>query len=193
MPDDKTTVAAADEKLVLDYRSGNSAAFDELYARYGKLVKFYSRNLFLLGAENEDLLQEGMFGLIKAVNGYREDSGVKFITYAQACIKSSLINAVKKYSSGKSSPLNNSVSPEILDKTGLFAQTPEDIVLSTERDTELRRRIYDALSKNEIIILNMYLEGLSYSEIAAAINKNIKSVDNALSRARKKIIKLTVE
>ncbi len=176
-----------DEELVLAYKQGNENAFNEIYSRYKNLVKFYSRNLFLLGADNDDLMQEGMLGLIKAVNGYREGES-SFLTYASTCIKTSLITAVKKYASKKSSPLNNSTSFEILDKIGLLNPTPEDVVLLAENDKELKLKIYSELSKTEILVLNLYLYGYSYEEIAKNLNKNVKAVDNALTRARKKII-----
>lgn len=176
-----------DEELVIEYKKGNENAFNEIYSRYKNLVKFYSRNLFLLGADNDDLMQEGMLGLIKAVNGYREGES-SFLTYASTCIKTSLITAVKKYANKKSSPLNNSASFEILDKIGLLNPTPEDVVLLAEDDKELKLKIYSELSKTEILVLNLYLYGYSYDEIAKSLNKNVKSIDNALSRARKKII-----
>lgn len=177
-----------DEQLVLMYKSGNETAFNEIYSRYKNLVKFYSRNLFLMGADSDDLMQEGMMGLIKAVNCYR-DGESSFLTYASHCIKTSLITAVKKYANKKSSPLNNSDSYDVLDKIGFLNPTPEDVVLNSESDKELKLKIYSELSKTEILVLNLYLYGYSYDEIAKNLNKNVKSVDNALSRARKKIIK----
>ena len=176
-----------DEELVLAYKNGNENAFNEIYSRYKNLVKFYSRNLFLLGADNDDLMQEGMLGLIKAVNGYRQGES-SFLTYASTCIKTSLITAVKKYANKKSSPLNNSDSFDILDKIGFLNPTPEDMVLLAESDKELKLKIYSELSKTEILVLNLYLYGYSYEEIAKNLGKNVKSVDNALSRVRKKII-----
>ena len=176
-----------DEELVLAYKNGNENAFNEIYSRYKNLVKFYSRNLFLLGADNDDLMQEGMLGLIKAVNGYRAGES-SFLTYASTCIKTSLITAVKKYANKKSSPLNNSDSFDILDKIGFLNPTPEDMVLLAESDKELKLKIYSELSKTEILVLNLYLYGYSYEEIAKNLGKNVKSVDNALTRVRKKII-----
>ncbi len=181
-------VNLSDEELVKAYKQGDETAFNEIYSRYSGLVKYFCRNLFLLGAENEDLMQEGMFGLINAVNKYKE-GGTSFLTFATTCIKNSLLTAVKKYSKNNSSVLNNSVPTEILDSMQIFDITPEDIVLSKESSVELKHKIYGALSKSEIIVLNLFLEGLSYSEIALKTEKNVKSVNNALTRARKKIIK----
>ncbi len=178
----------SDEQLVKAYKQGEETAFNEIYSRYSGLVKYFCRNLFLLGAENEDLMQEGMFGLINAVNKYK-DGNASFLTFATTCIKNSLISAVKKYSNSSSNALNNCVPPEILDSMQIFDTTPEDIVLSRESGGELKHKIYGVLSKNEIIVLNLFLEGLSYIEIALKTGKNVKSVNNALTRARKKIIK----
>ena len=177
-----------DEALIEKYREGNSAAFNEIYERYKNLVKYFSRNLYLLGAEHEDLMQEGMFGLIKAVNGYKAGES-NFKTYLVACIKSSLFTAVKKYAGNKMSPLNKSLSLERLDGLGFFAPPPEEQLLIKESDGELGNKIYSALSKTEITVLKLYLEGFRYAEIAEKTNKNVKFVDNALSRCRKKIIK----
>ena len=177
-----------DEELVLQYKNGDKNAFNEIYSRYKNLVKFYSRNLYLLGADSDDLIQEGMFGLIKAVNGYREGES-SFSTYASHCIKSSLLTAVKKYGDKKSSPLNNSYSYEVLDRIGFLSATTEDVFLNSQSDNELKLKVYSELSKTEILVLNLFLYGYSYDEIAKNLNKNVKAVDNALSRARKKIIK----
>lgn len=177
-----------DEELVIKYKNGDKDAFNEIYSRYKNLVGFYSRNLYLLGADNDDLIQEGMFGLIKAVKGYREGES-SFKAYASLCIKSSLISAVKKYGNKKSSPLNNSCSIESLDRIGFLTATTEDVFLNSQSDNELKVKVYSELSKTEILVLNLFLYGYSYDEIAKKLNKNVKAVDNALSRARRKIIK----
>ena len=177
-----------DEELVQLYKKGDANAFNELYLRYMQTVKYFARNLFLLGAGYEDLLQEGMFGLIKAVNSYKEGES-SFRTFATLCIKTSLYTAVKKYSSTSFFPLNNSDSYDILDKLDISDKTPEEETIKKERENELIKLISDNLSKTELEILNLYLEGLSYEEISKKANKNLKSIDNALQRARKKIMK----
>ena len=180
-----------DEELVFLYQKGETEVFNEIYDRYKNLVKFYSRNLFLLGAESDDLVQEGMLGLIKAVNSYNSDKS-SFKTFATLCIKSSLYTAVKKYSNEKMLPLNNSDSIEIIDefdKFGPFVQTPETAMLDKETSSEFNCKISKNLSQTELKVLKFYLEGLSYVEISEKLNKNKKFVDNALSRVRKKIIK----
>lgn len=177
-----------DEVLIEMYRAGNQDAFNEIYDRYKNLVKYFCRNMYLLGAEEGDLIQEGMLGLIKAVNGYQEKEA-SFKTYLITCVKSSLINAVKKYGGLKSSPLNNSVKLESLDQLGFFSPPPEDTIVINERNNELNRLIYTSLSKTEQEVLSYYLQGYSYSEISNLTKLNVKSVDNALSRCRAKIIK----
>lgn len=177
-----------DEQLIKSYREGDDLAFNEIYIRYKNLVKYFSRNLYLLGAEQEDLMQEGMFGLIKAVNGYKEGE-TTFKTYLITCIKSSLFTAVKKYAGNKMSPLNKSLSLEKLDGLGLFAPPPDEQLAMESDGGELNKKLISVLSKTELAVLKLYLEGYRYSEIALKTNKNVKFVDNALARCRKKIIK----
>ncbi len=175
----------SDEQLVLLYKSGDANAFNKLYERYTQTVKFFARNLYLLGADYEDLLQEGMLGLIKAVNLFKEGES-SFRTFATLCIKSSLYTAVKKYSALSSLPLNNSVEYSIVDKY-LFKENPEEETIRKEGVNELLKLISDNLSKKELEVLNLYLQGLSYDEISKNANISVKSIDNALQRAKKKI------
>ncbi|MBO5926287.1 MAG: sigma-70 family RNA polymerase sigma factor [Clostridia bacterium] len=178
-----------DEELVSLYKQGDLNAFNELYLRYKQVVKYVARNLFLLGADYEDLLQEGMLGLIKAVNLYKAEES-SFKTFATLCIKSSLYSAVKKYAGTSSLPLNNSSSFDILDKLGLSDENPEEEILKKEGVSELYKIFATNLSKTEMTILNLYLKGLSYAEISEITAKNVKAIDNALQRTRKKIINL---
>ncbi len=178
----------SDEELIVKYKNGSQEAFNEIYLRYKNLVKYFCRNLYLLGAEEVDLIQEGMFGLIKAVNGY-ERGDASFKTYVVTCIKSSLINAIKKYGGVKSSPLNNSIKLETLDQIGLFSPPPEDAIVESESRNELSEKLYSCLSKKERLVLKYYLQGFSYLEISKLVGSSVKSVDNALSRSRIKIIK----
>ena len=182
----------SDEQLVLQYKNGNALAFDEIYNRYKGLVKYFCRNLFLIGAESEDMVQEGMLGLFNAVSSYSEGQS-SFSTYATVCIKNKLLSAVKKYSNNKNSVLNNTVSAQGLDGLQIFTNTPEDFVLLKENGKELKNKLTPQLSTTEIKVLKLFLEGLSYVEIAEKTGVKIKSVDNALTRARKKIIKFIGE
>lgn len=178
--------------LVSMYKNGNALAFDEIYNRYSKTVKYFCRNLFLIGAESEDMMQEGMLGLFNAVSTFNEGQS-SFSTYANVCIKNKLISAVKRYSNNKNSVLNNTVSAEVLDGLKIFSNTPEDFVLFKENGRELQNKLKTQLSKTENEVLKLFLEGLSYVEIAEKTGKNVKSVDNSLTRARKKIIKIIGE
>ena len=178
-----------DEVLVLEYQNGSQEAFNELYLRYKNVVNYYARNLFLLGADNDDLIQEGLIGLMNSANTYTSDKSA-FKTYATVCIKNSLYSAVKKSLADKNKPLNDSESLEVLNdisKFSLFSISPEDEFLNKEKYDELRFKIFNSLSKNEIVVLKLYLDGLSYNEIALKTGKTVKAVDGALNRARNKI------
>lgn len=176
-----------DEELIENYRQGDESAFNEIYVKYSGIVKYYARNLFLLGGDREDLLQEGFLGLIKAVNTYKSGDA-QFATYATVCIKSSLFTAVKKYACEKFSPLNNSSSLDALSVIGSLEYEPEEVALMGELGEEFKEEIMQCLSKYEREILSLYLVGKSYEDIGEALGKTAKSVDNALFRARKKII-----
>lgn len=178
-----------DEVLVLEYQNGSQEAFNELYSRYKSVVTYYARNLFILGADNDDLIQEGLIGLMNSANTYTSDKSA-FKTYATVCIKNSLYSAVKKSLADKNKPLNDSESLEVLNdvsKFSLFSISPEDEFLNKEKYDELRFKIFNSLSKNEIVVLKLYLDGLSYNEIALKTGKTVKAVDGALNRARNKI------
>ena len=177
-----------DEQLVELHKSGNAEAFAEICERYKELVKGISRAYFLVGGDRDDLLQEGLLGLLKAVNFYNPGGGASFKTFAHLCIESNVKSAVKKAYNKGNVPLNNSVS--LSEGFGVFApDNPEDKVLSDEREREFMARLSRGLSANEKNILDLYLKGLSYAEIANEINGDVKKVDNALQRIRKKIIK----
>ena len=177
----------SDEELVGLYKDGETDAFSVICERYKELVRGLSRAYFLVGGDGDDLLQEGLLGLLKAVNTYSAGEGAKFKTFAYLCIDGNIKTAVKKAYNKGNLPLNNSVS--LSEGFGVFApDNPEDKVLSEEREIELQRRLSRGLSPTEKNILGYYLKGLSYAEIAKEINGDVKKVDNALQRIRKKII-----
>ena len=177
-----------DEQLVELHKSGNADAFAAICERYKELVKGISRAYFLVGGDRDDLLQEGLLGLLKAVNTYNASVGATFKTFAYTCIENNVKSAVKKAYNKGNVPLNNSVS--LSEGIEIFApDNPEDKVLSDEREREFNTRLTRGLSSNEKIILDLYLKGLSYAEIADEINGDVKKVDNALQRIRKKILK----
>ena len=181
----------SDEVLLQEYKNGNQQAFNELYGRYKKVVKYYARNLFLLGADDEDLIQEGFLGFVNAANTYTEGKSL-FKTYAYHCIRNSLYSVIKKTALKNGELLKNSSSFEELNeisRIASYADTPEDEFINKEKSRELRFKIYSLLSKRESLVLDLYLEGLSYQEIAQKLKSTTKAVDGALTRAKSKIKK----
>lgn len=176
-----------DEQLALLYQRGDKNAWEELYERYKPVVRKISRRFFLTGGDAEDLVQEGMCGLFSAVNGYR-DTGGSFGAYASACIRNKILDAVKKNNGDKIKAINNPYPIETAEK---FAPgNPEDEVITQEGARELLKKMKEVLSGLELEALKMYIDGMSMSEISSALGVNLKSVDNALNRAKTKTRKL---
>ena len=178
--------------------AGNRDAEEELIGRYARLVRACARPYFLAGGDSEDLIQEGMFGLISAMRQYSGDSGASFRTFAEHCIRMRLLSAVKSASRLKHFPLNDGMSFEQLSddpSTQLSAfpeayrQSPEDLVLARESKKELYTTFTSCLSRLELQVLELYLEGLSYREIGTKLGKESKAVDNAVQRIRRKLAK----
>lgn len=177
--------------------SGNTVAENELAMRYSRLVKICARPYFLAGGDSEDLMQEGMLGLLSAIREYSPDSNASFKTYAELCIRHRLISAVKSASRLKHTPLNEGVSfDEILSEETQsssafgcepFRRIPEEQVLARESKNDFLSYFSRYLSKLEIEILTYYLDGLSYAEIAEVSSRTLKSVDNAVQRIRNKL------
>lgn len=178
---------------------GDSYAEEELVSRYMRLVRICARPLFLAGGESEDLIQEGMFGLLSAVRQYNNEHNASFKTFAEWCIRNRLRSAVKSASSLKHDPLNNRVPLESIlsDESQtqavacaeLFHKSPEEQVLARENKKyteQLYLSLVSMLSKYEKAVLTYYLEGLSYKEIAKLTGKGDKAVDNAIQRIRRK-------
>ncbi len=185
-----------DEQLWTRAASGDAAAEEELISEYSRLVKICSRPYFLVGGDSEDLIQEGMLGLLSAVRHYDPDKDVKFKTYAEFCIRRRLYSAIKSASRYKHVPLNDYISLESpeLDETitqGMFfLRDPEEFVIARERVNEIIDCLNGSLSRFESKVLGLYLEGMSYEEMASEVNKPLKSVDNAVQRIRKKLAHL---
>ena len=184
------------QKLAAD---GDSYAEEELVSRYMRLVRICARPLFLAGGESEDLIQEGMFGLLSAVRQYNNEHNASFKTFAEWCIRNRLRSAVKSASSLKHDPLNNRVPLESIlsDESQtqavacaeLFQKSPEEQVLARENKKyteQLYLSLVSMLSKYEKAVLTYYREGLSYKEIAKLTGKGDKAVDNAIQRIRRK-------
>lgn len=181
--------------------SGDRNAEDFLVEKYSRLVKACARPFFLAGGDSEDLIQEGMLGLIYALRDYNPDGGAAFKTYAELCIKRRLYSAIKTAAGNKHAPLNDylpleasSYDGDIPESEAIlhadFRREPEDLLIDKERSDEILSDFSVHLSGLEAEILGLYLKGLSYREIAKKINKPLKSVDNAVQRVRKKLTQL---
>ena len=188
-----------DEELIEKSRGGDDLALDVLISRYIGLVRQKAFHFFLVGADKEDLHQEGLIGLFKATRDYNPDLSVPFKSFAETCIKRQLATAIKAATRLKHSPLNNSVSLnrplfDEEDESELFdiisqspLHNPEDIVINKERYNTIGEKIKSHLSKFELKVLEYYLDGKSYQEIAELLDKPQKAIDNALQRIRHKV------
>lgn len=180
----------SDEALCTALQNGTSAAGDILAHRYRKLVRCCAYPYFLAGGDSEDLLQEGMFGLIKAMREFRADREASFQTFAEVCIRSRLCSVIRASRAGKHSPLNESVplNAFLLDAQPQYSQLdPEDLLIDREKAAALLNQVRSQLSELEVRVLDLYLDGCSCGEIAATVGKSYKSVDNAVQRIRRKI------
>ena len=182
-----------DEELVKLAQEKDADAVSELMVRYKNYVKVTSRSFFLIDGDSEDLLQEGMLGIFKAITTFNGRSSFK--SYVYLCIRSNILTAIKKSNREKHKPLNNALSLSgigeneedktlyVMDKSG----NPEALYISKESEIELNKQINDLLSELELNILRLYLKGYSYSEIGESLSKDSKSVDNAIQRIKKKL------
>ncbi len=186
----------SDLELQQSAAAGNREAEEVLAERYMQLVRVCARPLFLAGGDSEDLIQEGTFGLLSAIRQYRPDNGASFKSFAEVCIRKRLYSAVKSASRLKHFPLNDGMSFEQLSEgsdprlSAIPAQqysTPEDLVLARESKEELYRALSDRLSKLEKQVLALFLDGYHYQDIALRIGKDVKAVDNAVQRIRRKL------
>lgn len=187
----------SDEELCVCSAQGSSGAEEELVRRYGRLVRMCARPLFLAGGDSEDLIQEGMLGLLSAIRSYNPSKAASFRTYADICIRSKLVNAVQAAQRDKHLPLNHSISFEtpLFDGTSEFLfsseESPEDVVIGKEELQERIDALKGQLSGFEAEILSCYLGGLSCAEIAGRVGRTYKSVDNAIQRIRRKMAQQT--
>lgn len=178
-----------DEQLALAFQNGDKSSLEELFTRYKPKVRSIARKFFLTGGEPEDLVQEGMCGLYSAVNGYKFGN-TAFSTYAHSCIRNRIIDAVKKSNGAKNSALNNFLPIFEAEDGVRYTDSPEDELIKIEDRKELLEKMKGILSPLEYKIILMYTEGLTMSEISSSVGRSAKSVDNALTRAKHKILKL---
>ncbi len=186
----------SDLELLKSVLSGDREAEELLVERYLRLVRSCARPLFLAGGDSEDLIQEGMFGLLSAIRRFDPSEGTSFQSFAEHCIRMRLYSAIKSASRLKHLPLNNGVSLEQLSEDSpmqlsaiqdVLRCDPEELVLARERTEELYSELAQCLSGLEKQVLALYLEGLSYREIASRLGKEEKSIDNAVQRIRRKL------
>ena len=187
-----------DESLALKAQENDYESEIELFSRYKNTINKISRSFFLVGGDTEDLIQEGMIGLYKAIKYFSKDKNASFATFACLCIKRQIQNAIKHAGSKKNMMLSGAVPlAEVLnidedsDAGGLIVPskdpTPDAEMISQENMKEIKLQIEKHLSKLELKILSQYLAGENYSEIASKLDINKKSVDNALSRIKSKL------
>ena len=190
----------ADNELVLLANDGDDVAMEVLISRYKNFVRAKTRSYFLIGADRDDIIQEGMLGLFKAIRDFDGTKNNSFRTFAELCVTRQIITAVKTATRLKHTPLNNYVSfnkpvyEDDTEKTLLeilnnrLELDPEEIIINKEKLEETEEKIKDNLSKFENTVLNLYLQGKNYQEIAIVLEKPAKSIDNALQRIKKKIM-----
>jgi RNA polymerase sporulation-specific sigma factor len=189
-----------DAYLVAQAKRGDSVAYDRLVGRYRGFVRLKASSYFLLGGDSEDLIQEGLVGLYKAVRDFRSDRESSFRNFAELCVTRQMITAVKTASRNKHAPLNQSISfassptaatdgestlEEIL--PGSPVEDPASRVISTEELRSLVDCLTSVLSELEAEVLTCYLDGRSYEEIAERLDCDTKTVDNALQRVKRKV------
>lgn len=194
-----------EELIVEQARKGDPKAQEILIKKYKNFVRSKARSYFLIGADREDIVQEGMIGLFKAMRDYQPDKVTSFKSFAELCIKRQIITAIKTATRQKHIPLNSYVSlnkpvyDDDSDRTlydvmssGSKELNPEHLIIKREELSHIEEKMGEVLSDLEWKVLNAYLEGKSYQEISAEMNKHVKSVDNALQRVKKKLEKFLV-
>ena len=189
----------SDETLIDIYRKGDEAAIEVLFERYKDIVRKKAKAMYLAGGDSDDLIQEGMIGLYKAVRDYDDTKEAAFNTFASMCINRQLINAVAVSNRKKNIPLNTYVSfdmpayPDEDNETRLVdilkpesEQNPEKLFIDMEYSDSFKKKLFDRLSSFEKQVLQLYMEDNDYRQIAMLLGKTPKSIDNAIQRIRAK-------
>ena len=186
-----------DEQLALKAQSGDESSVNELLTKYKPLVSKLSRSYFLTDGDSEDILQEGMIGLYKAIRHYDKNKNASFKTFASTCIKHQLQSAIKIASAEKHKVLSTALSindPSQDDEDGKLEiyipsslPSPDDKLLERERMSEIKQKIKEVLSSLELEVLSLYLKGYNYNEISSISKLSKKSIDNALTRIKNKL------
>ncbi|WP_110955666.1 RNA polymerase sporulation sigma factor SigH [Anaerosinus massiliensis] len=189
-----------DEEIVAEAKANdNNIALDYLINKYRNFVRAKARSYFLIGADREDIIQEGMIGLYKAIRDFRNDKLSSFRAFAELCVTRQIITAIKTATRQKHIPLNSYVSlnkpiyDEDSDRTlldvlsGSKISDPEELVISREEFIDIEAKMGQILSDLEWKVLMSYLDGKSYQEIAVELDRHVKSIDNALQRVKRKL------
>lgn len=191
----------SDEEVVYEAKKGNTNAEEYLIAKYENFVKLKSKSYFLIGADKEDIYQEGMIGLYKAIRDFKVDKISSFKAFAELCITRQIITAIKTATRQKHIPLNTYISlnkpiyEEESDRTlidvlsELKINDPEELIIGKEQLEHIEEKMEEVLSDLEKEVLQAYLDGKSYQEIAVDLDRQAKSIDNALQRVKKKLEK----
>jgi len=194
-----------DEDVIQEARAGNEKALEYLINKYKSFVRAKARTYFLIGADREDIIQEGMIGLFKAIRDYKGDKLSSFRAFAELCITRQIITAIKTATRQKHIPLNSYVSlnkpifDEESDRTLMDViseeniSDPEELVINREEFLGIENKMGEILSSLEWEVLTSYLEGKSYQEIAEDLDRHVKSIDNALQRVKRKLEKYLEE
>ncbi|MGI5858986.1 MAG: RNA polymerase sporulation sigma factor SigH [Tepidanaerobacteraceae bacterium] len=190
-----------DEEVVCEAVNGDHEALEYLINKYKNFVKSKARSYFLIGADREDIIQEGMIGLYKAIRDFNPDKLSSFRAFAELCITRQIITAIKTATRQKHIPLNSYISlnkplyDEDSDRTlldilsGVKISDPEELIISREEFEDIEGKMGEILSKLEWQVLMAYLGGKSYQEIAKELKRHVKSIDNALQRVKRKLEK----
>ena len=191
----------SDEEIVAQAKSGDNRAQEYLISKYENFVKAKARSYFLIGADKEDIYQEGMIGLYKAIRDFNPEKSTSFKAFAEICVIRQIITAIKTATRQKHIPLNTYISLNkpiyeeesertLLDVLAGFKITdPEELMISKEQIEYIEEKISKVLSGLELEVLTSYLDGKSYQEIASDLEKHSKSIDNALQRVKRKLEK----
>ncbi len=194
--------ANTDEEIVRLIHNGDKEAQDFLIDKYKRLVRVKSRLYFIIGADREDIIQEGMIGLYKAIRDFNPEKQTLFYAFAELCITRQMLTAIKAATRQKHMPLNSYVSlnkavfEDDTERTYLdtlvesHMVSPEDLLIGREEKRNIENHMSRVLSDLETKVLSLYLQGNSYTEIGQAVSKDEKSIDNALQRARRKVEKI---
>lgn len=181
----------SDEELIARLQAGETSIEDYLMEKYKGLVRQKARAMFLIGGDTDDLIQEGMIGLFKAVRDFQPNREASFATFARMCIDRQIYSAIQNSNRQKHQPLNSYVSLNQEDESSpiweLCVENPEAIIIDQENTLDLQKKISDYLSSMENKVLDLYLKGVGYVEIGRILGKSPKSIDNALQRIRTKI------